>query len=754
VSRLRSEEGKLSFFLLVVMMLCIAWSIELANWVRGLYVVEWTALGGLAFGFLMTRLSWPRLLGHLVSSIVGAALVLAVVGKLAGPALGWSEGVSVVAYQFDAWLGVALSGKSSTDSVTFVLLMTLLGWWIGYTSAWMVFGAHKVWQALVLSGAAMLLVTYGSPPEVAPFFALYVLCALLLAIRLYVFTQEQYWTQHQARYDRDISLTFLRDGGFFVLAILLAVWIVPLLSSSSALSDLWARFEAPWRTLGDEWNRLFSGVLGYNRGYENVPFGEHLVLGGPIDLGDDIVMWVETQGSRYWQGVAYDRYDGASWSDTDSSSAVVPADRDLPTDGPYEMRQITEQTVVPSRSGVSQVFYAGQPLTVDVPVEVSFDFIDGTDGEGPDPSSAPASVSLIKTRVAVNVSRPYGVFSSVSVADVQSLRRAGTDYPEWVTRRYLQLPASVSERVKILGWEIVSTTENSYDGAVAIQDYLRRTIRYREDIQAPPQGQDAVDYLLFESREGYCNYYASAMVVLARAVGIPTRLAVGYAGGEPDSQTGRWVVRERDSHAWVEVYFPRYGWVEFEPTGSEPPIARAESGADERLQMPGGEIESRLDRDLDRLAGEEMGLPGDSVPTTVGGRSAWPMAAIVVLAASVGAGAVAWRQLRRREAEDISRVGRIYRRMCDYARLAGVKGAPYQTPYEYSALVAERIPQATPYVQQIATVFVRDQFARPAVTREEEMTAEQAWGPLRAVVLRRLVARMPGLVLSALRWRW
>ena len=753
MSRLRTEEGKLSFFLLMLMMLSIAWSIELADWVDGLYVVEWTALGGLAFGFLMTRLRWPRLLGHLVSSIVGALLVLAVVGKFAGPVLGWRDGVSRVAYHFDAWLGVALSGKSSTDAVTFVLLMTLLGWWIGYTSAWMVFGAHNVWQALVLSGAAMLLVVYGSRPEVAPFFALYVLCALLLAIRLYVYTQEQSWTRHQARYDRDISLTFLRDGGVFVLAILVAVWIVPLLSSSSALSDLWARFEGPWRTVGDEWNRLFSGVLGYNRGYENVPFGEHLVLGGPIDLGEDIVMWVETQGGRYWRGAIYDLYDGRSWANTDPLSAVVPANRDLPTDAQYEMRQIIEQTMVPSRSGVSQVFYAGQPVSVDVPVEVSFDFVAGTGGDGRDPWSAPASVSLIKTRIAVNVGRPYGVFSSMSIADVESLRQAGSTYPEWVTRRYLQLPATVTERVKGLGQEIVSPHENPYDRALAIQDYLRRTIRYREDIQVPPQDRDAIDYLLFESREGYCNYYASAMVVLARAVGIPARLAVGYAGGESDEQAARWVVRERDSHAWVEVYFPRYGWVEFEPTASEPPIVRAESGDDERLETPGGDTESRLDRDLDRLADEEAGLPGVLGPTIIGGRSAWPLAAIAVLAATVGAGAVAWRQLQRRRAEDVSRVGRIYRRMCDYTRLAGAKGEAHQTPYEYAALVAQRIPQTTPYVQQIATVFVRDRFGPPKVTREEEMAAEEAWGTLRPIVLRRLVARMPGVVLSALRWR-
>jgi transglutaminase-like putative cysteine protease len=737
----------------MLMLLSITWSMELAGWVEGVYVVEWTALGGLFVGFLMTRLGWPRVWSHLLSVVVGAALTLAVVGRFSAPGVAWRDAIEVVAYHFDAWLRVALSNRSSSDAAIFVLLMTLLGWWIGYTSAWMVFGDHKVWQALLLSGAAMLLVAYASPPEVAPFFALYVLCALLLAIRLYVFTQEQSWTRHQARYDRDISLTFLRDGGVFVLAILVAVWIVPLLSSSSVLSDLWARFEGPWRTVGDEWNRLFSGVLGHNRGYENIPFGDHLALGGPIELGADIVMWVDTDGARYWRGAVYDRYDGRGWSNSRTLSAVVPAKRDFPAEGPYESRRVIEQSIVPNWSGLGQIFQLGQPLSADVPVEVQFSYLDPNTGETRDPWAAPASVLAGKTRIPVSRERPYRVFSAASIADTTSLRGAGDDYPDWVIQRYLQLPTTLPERVWELAQEIAGPHQSAYDRAVAIQDYLRRTIQYRKDIQPPPSDRDAIDYLLFESREGYCNYYASAMVVLARAVGIPTRLAVGYVGGELEGETGRYVVRELDTHAWVEVFFPRFGWVEFEPTASEPPIVRAESGADERLETPGGEAESRLDRDLSRLEDEETGLPGVLGPTIIGGRSAWPLAAIAVLAATVGAGAVAWRQLQRRRAEDVSRVGRIYRRMCDYTRLAGAKGASHQTPYEYAALVAQRIPQTTPYVQQIATIFVRDRFGPPTVTREEEMAAERAWGTLRPMLLRRLVGGMPELALSALRRR-
>jgi transglutaminase-like putative cysteine protease len=754
MTRLRTREGKLSFFLLMLMMLSIAWSMELSGWVEGLYVVEWTALGGLTLGFLLTRLGWRRVWSHLVGTVIGALLILAVVGRFVGPGLDLRDGVGMVAYHFDAWLSVVLAGQASTDAVAFVLLVTLLGWWLGYASAWMVFGAHQVWQALLLTGGAMLVVAYASPPKGAPFFVMYLFCALLLAIRLYVYTQEQTWTRRQARYDNDITLSFLRDGGLLILAVLMAVWIVPLLSSSSAVSNLWARFEEPWRAVGDEWNRVFSGVLGYNRGYENIPYGENLALGGPVDLSDQVVMWAETDGPRYWRGAVYDHYDGSGWHNTQTLSAVFPAERALPVDGSYEMRELVEQIVLSGRWGVSQVFYTGQPSLVDLPVEATYEHIGDVGDGAPDPWSAPASVSMIKTRVPVSPERPYTVFSSTSTADVTSLREAGVSYPDWVSSHYLQLPPGLPERVGALAAEIVGPHENPYDRAVSIRDYLRRTIEYREDIQRSPEDRDPIDYLLFDVREGYCNYYASAMVIMARSVGIPARLAVGYVGGELEEDTGRYVVRELNRHAWVEMYFPRFGWVEFEPTASEPAIARQEQQEEERAELPGAETESQLERDLARLEDEDEGSLGVLMPTVTSDGSSTPLAALAAVAVCVGvAGVGLWYLQWRRRVEETSRVGRIYRRMCSYAGLLGVKGETFQTPHEYASLVVQRVPESTPHAERIAELYVRDRFARGALGKPEERDADEAWEAMRPLVWRGLLHRIPELVQSALRGR-
>lgn len=752
MNRFQVKEGRLSFVLLMLMLLSIVWSMELAGWVEGLHIVEWTALGGMIIGFLLTRSRWPRALKHLLALLTGVPLIFWATIRSIGPHLGWGDALSILAYHFDAWLRIVVAGQTSTDTTMFVLLMAVLGWWLGYTSAWLVFGTHKVWQALALTGAAMLLVAYGSPPKALPFFLLYIFCALLLAIRMYVYTGEQSWEKAKARYDRDISFYFLRDGGLLVVIVLLAVWVLPLVSSSSFLSDIWSQVEGPWRTVGDQWNRIFSGLQGYREDYQNIPFTDQLALGGPVDLSSRVVMWVRTEQGRYWRGAVYDRYDGTGWRNTDEMSAIIAAETDLPREGEYQLRRETRQIVVPNWSGVGQIFGLGQLVAVDLPIEVQYSFTEFTGGDVRDPFSAPAAVSLITSRVQLSRDRPYSVISSVSAADVDNLRGAGEDYPTWVTRRYLQLPAALPQRIRELSQEIAAPYDNAYDKAIALQDYLRHTISYNQDIEEPPADRDRIDYLLFDSREGYCNYYASAMVVMARAVGIPSRLAVGYVGGDFDDELGRYAVQERNTHAWVEVYFPRYGWVEFEPTASEEPILRPVRRDDTGPGREGSPGDSQLERDLADL--EELeDIEEVIIPPSSSRRPSLGLLFLTGVGVALAALALAFWIVRSRRLEGLSKVHRVYQLMCSYARVLGVRGEFYQTPYEYAAVLASRVPSGAPQVERITGLYVRERFAPHVPGVPEEEAAEEAWRELRPLVRREFLRRVPGLVRSYLRWR-
>ena len=107
-----------------------------------------------------------------------------------------------------------------------------------------------------------------------------------------------------------------------------------------------------------------------------------------------------------------------------------------------------------------------------------------------------------------------------------------------------------------------------------ITEYLRENITYVTQLdQNPPSNQELLDWFLFDYQKGFCNYYASAQVIMLRSLGIPARWSTGYAQGDKN-EDGVFVVRQRNAHSWPEVYFPGFGWVEFEPTASQPDIAR------------------------------------------------------------------------------------------------------------------------------------------------------------------------------------
>src|SRR5262249_32722412 len=127
------------------------------------------------------------------------------------------------------------------------------------------------------------------------------------------------------------------------------------------------------------------------------------------------------------------------------------------------------------------------------------------------------------------------------------------------TKRDLALPSTITTRTIGLAQDIVRAAgaTTRYDKAKAIEHWLRSHIKYNESIALPPNNQDPVDWVLFDKKEGYCTYYASAMIVMLRILDIPARMAAGFAQGDNTPGTALYTVRERDAHTWVEVYFPK-----------------------------------------------------------------------------------------------------------------------------------------------------------------------------------------------------
>jgi protein-glutamine gamma-glutamyltransferase len=165
----------------------------------------------------------------------------------------------------------------------------------------------------------------------------------------------------------------------------------------------------------------------------------------------------------------------------------------------------------------------------------------------------------------------YEVVSEIGTPTPEELRAASFEVPTEIRQVYLSLPP-MDPRVADLARHITAGANDNYRRAVAVQSYLQNNFGYTLD----PSGIDPHDPIpgfLFTVRKGYCEYFASAMTVMLRALGIPARPVNGFQTGTYNRVGGDFVVRARDAHTWVEVYFPRYGWVPFDPTPPDPNLA-------------------------------------------------------------------------------------------------------------------------------------------------------------------------------------
>ncbi len=298
---------------------------------------------------------------------------------------------------------------------------------------------------------------------------------------------------------------------------------------------------------------------------------QHLI-GAGSDLSQQVVMWVSIRGytpvspqalaanpqlrpPRYYgRSLTYDRYTGRGWMSSPVYYTSYKANELATSPVPTSTALLTvEQQVQFAGEPDGLVYAAGDLVSLDHRFMMAWR--GDTDALG-----------------AHLVSSPYWATSRQPLADETQLRAAGQHYPAWMLERYLNLPESLPTRVRSLALDLTAGQSTPYDRVRAIEQYLRQ-IPYTLDLPRPPYGVDIVDYFLFDLKRGYCDYLASAMVVLSRSAGIPARLATGYVSDDYDPTQARYIITKADAHSWPEVYFPGIGWVGFEPSG--------------RLELPG-----------------------------------------------------------------------------------------------------------------------------------------------------------------------
>jgi transglutaminase-like putative cysteine protease len=592
-----------------------------------------------------------------------------------------SNGASILVARLYTWLLNLVRGQPVFDPVPITLLWSMALWGTIVWAGWAVRRrAQVVWAVAPAVGllASTLAYVGGRAWYLLPMLA----STLVLRALVGHDTRRQRWEQDGMRYPQRVR----SDTIWLALGLSSALMIAAAITPSVSVARLveWARdltevqpaAEEVARSLGLESQpepvQAQLTILDARRS-GGLPT-RHLIGSGP-ELSERVVMVVSIESaptgaaaevtgqaapSYYWRGLTYDRYTDRGWS-TEYAGRVKYAAGEAAIPDPAPHRQWLRQKVhrVGDESGL--LYVAGALATAEREFRVAWRLPPGEEMEAGDAYGA-----LIEADT-------YRADSLLPVVGEADLRAAGQDYPAWVVERYWALPDSVPDRVLALARDLTATERTPYDRALAIERYLRR-FPYTLDLPSPPADRDVVDYFLFDLQQGYCDYYATAMVVLARAAGLPARLVTGYAAGTYEAEA-RYVVTEADAHAWPEVYFPGYGWIEFEPTAGLPAIERP---ADALAEVPA---------DLETS-------PEPIMAHRIRVKWAWWLGAggalLLLALASVG---VWWLvdgwQLRHLPPK--AAVLRLYQRLYRYGRWLGVPPRQGATPREFAAVLGLRL---------------------------------------------------------------
>jgi Transglutaminase-like enzymes, putative cysteine proteases len=750
------SEGWLSLGLVLLICVTMAWAVDDVAPVmgRGAFTdfLAWAAVGGVFFGFAGAKVGWGRWLTYLVGAIFAALLVPLQVGGVLVDDGSWHERyVATATSAANAFQDLVVMDQAFTQEFGHHLLVIgLFVWGTSMFVAYATFGHRRPLSAIVLVGVVLVINMSLTINDQLGFLILYSLAALFLLIRFHTMEAQAEWVRRRIGDPAAVSGVYLRGGSLFI-----AIAVVgSLLLTRSATSD----------PLAGAWDGVSGGVVTWSRSIAK------FLPGGPnsknlgSEFGDDTQIrgfWVgdgsvdvtiqltPNETTRfYWRAVTYDQFDLNSWRSTTPSEVVRLAGEPL----------LDESVdVVPSTVATREIQFTVTPR--------------GYSGSAILSPLMPASVdqtTIVKTlglggpfvgirRDATNA--PYRVTAIVPVSDgsvpggleANRLRVAGTDYPQEISDLYLDVPAgSLGPDATALLADILATLpegeqSSPYDIARAMETRFRGPeFTYRTNVQDLPcieQRLSTVECFV-RYKEGYCQYYATTMAIFLREVGIPSRIADGYLPGERDVRTGQETLRSLDRHEWVEVYFPGYGWVPFDPTGgSVAQLAPLPSGAPIVSASPGATASrgpvssSRATRDPRNGPEVTYGVAS----TTGKGPGAGLLGAIAVLLAIILAALafIVWRRGPRGQTSPDRAYGTVTR----MASRLGFGPRPSQTVYEYAGTLAEVLPEARPALETVAHAKVESAYGRGVLGSEQLLSLGEAERRLRVTLLRLVFRR-------------
>ena len=742
----------LLLFLVIVMGWAVAAAVERSQWVPN---TEGRIVPALAVttvvGWVLLVAGFSRL-AYLVVSVL--ATVGSVVWLTPSPLTGPHPSLAALS----KWVQAPPDQTNLLFLIGLLLMFALTGLW----TSWWTFRRRNGLVALLPTGTILAVEIINDIVPGPVFFTIvWLATAASLLLRLNFVALKEGWRKRRVPHASDTGWTFGEVGIEATVAILaIAFLILPPLSSTDISGGL-----IPGVVHADAFHPFGIGSGSHAGTTGSVGYSEEIRPGAQLTAKPKTVMLVTGDSPTfypYWRGIALAGWDGIRWYELPSThdvpvrqqpllagGATLPRD-DLPASSQrIQVWHNTFHVIVPSDQTLNTVFSAGEILSVNQATRVRGIMTSvGTPLNGPVPalvnvpgdnaaSASFDSVDRIIFAKRMPSNYTYSVTEAIPNVDVQDLEAAGTDYPAWVAP-YIALYqpgriASVGRDAEIasLAQSIVRSAgaRTPYDQAKAIESWFIEKGRFMYTLQPPktPVGQRPLDYFLFNSQRGFCQDFSTAMNVMLRTLRIPSRQMSGFSQGVFDDKTKQFFVNAVEAHSWVEVFFPGYGWIPFEPTpdGTNGPINRPLTR--DQLITPADVAAGGATRIPPNLREPEgVGLSGDTGtpftdiwrPVLVGAGAALLLLVIAALLA------LRWLFAAR----DLPRIWRRLLFLGDRLRVARHVG---DTPEEFGGKLAASLPPLDDEVRRLATLYTRASFREGGLNADELAAARRSWSRIR-----------------------
>lgn len=707
-------------------------SVVAAGWVANLEPLPRLTLAGLLVGYLLERTRVPGAIGLPLGALIGLEAITYVYAQ-AAPLSTLADNVNWLGGRVGDWVDTVGGGGVSNDPLVFALAMAALAWLLGLITAWLLFRDNMAWLAVIFNGAALLMnLSYASTSLVGyvGWFA-FATCLLLAAQQLA--NRTELWRRAQLKVGWRVVANVLLGTAVAAGGLLSLAGALPANVSSPEVASGWSRATQPWQGMEGEFDRWFASLNAGGRTARGLSFGRTLAPRGSFDLGDTPVLQVTADGPMYLRATTADRYAGQAITSTETTSTAFDPNTDLVAQEQlYQGRGLLQAQVKVLASRTSVAFAPDAPVRFSQSTEVD------TRGDVND-------LATVRFDAPVLQNQEYTVVSAISTATLQDLRAAGEDYPDWVRRRYLQLPRTVPRRVIDMAHEATNGAASAYDKAAAVETYLRSNFTYSTHVAAVPPDQDWVDYFLFDSKQGYCDYFATAMVVMLRSQGVPARVASGFAPGDFDATTNVSIVLENHAHSWVEAYFPRFGWITFEPSSIRAVPPRVEELPNQTqsaapVATRPTDTSQLTSQELDELLNirDQAPLPPQPFLTTWPGLLLLAVGGLLLLAILLAAGlTLVW----RRGFRDVALYQLPYAQLVRLGHWSGtLRPHVSDTPNELAERLARQVPRAQPTINEVTEAYVEGTYAN----RRPTFDPWPSWVSVRRAVIRGLFGRRLG----------